>query len=406
MKDRLILHSDCNCFYASVEMLKHPEYRDKPMAVGGDAESRHGIILTANYAAKAYGIKTGMTLVQAKQICPAIVILKPDMELYREYSGMVMEIYYDYTDRQQPFGIDECWLDISSPNTTQEDAIVIAKEINRRVREELGITVSVGVSFNKVFAKLASDYKKPDAITTMFRDEYRDKAWPLPVSDLLYVGKSTCKKLNSVGIRTIGELAVTDKNIIQSILGKSGEMLWMFANGYDDSPVETDTSPANVKSVGNSTTACRDLLNNEDARIVIYALADSVAARLREKGLRCRVIEVSIRDCNLVTITRQRKLSGVTDITSEIAKAAYELFLESYDWAKPVRSIGVRAGDLVDNTYSEQMELFCDYSYKEKLKKSDLVIDEIRKKFGNASIRRGVVFKDKDLSYIRPDKKK
>ena len=406
MKDRLILHSDCNCFYASVEMLKHPEYRDKPMAVGGDAESRHGIILTANYAAKAYGIKTGMTLVQAKQICPAIVILKPDMELYREYSGMVREIYYDYTDRQQSFGIDECWLDISSPNTTQEDAIVIAKEINRRVREELGITVSVGVSFNKVFAKLASDYKKPDAITTMFRDEYRDKAWPLPVSDLLYVGKSTCKKLNSVGIRTIGELAVTDKNIIQSILGKSGEMLWMFANGYDDSPVETDDSPANVKSVGNSTTACRDLLNNEDARIVIYALADSVAARLREKGLRCRVIEVSIRDCNLVTITRQRKLSGVTDITSEIAKEAYELFLESYDWAKPVRSIGVRAGDLVDNTYSEQMELFCDYSYKEKLKKADLVIDEIRKKFGNASIRRGVAFKDKNLSDIRPDKKK
>lgn len=397
MKDRLILHSDCNCFYASVEMLHHPEYRNKPLAVGGDKESRHGIILTANYRAKAYGIKTGMTLGQALKHCPALIIESPHMDEYIRFSEMTHEIYADYTDLQEPYGIDECWLDITHSVDSEEEGIRVAKEINSRIKSELGITVSIGVSFNKVLAKLGSDYKKPDAITTMLRNEFKDKAWPLPVSDLLYVGKSTANKLNSVGIRTIGDLAQTDRRLLTSFLGKLGDTLWIFANGLDDSPVVGDKSGIPVKSIGNSTTTCRDLLNNEDVRIVIFSLAESVGARLRAKGFRCRVVEISVRNNELVTYTRQRKISSETNITSEIAKEAYILFEESYKWDKPVRSIGVRGTDLVDENYSEQLELFCDYSRREKMQKTDSVIDDIRRRFGNDSIKRGLALKDEQL---------
>ena len=308
MSERVILHSDMNCFYASVEMLHHPEFAGMPLAVGGDPEARHGIVLTANYIAKQKGVKTGMALWQAKQVCPDITFLPPRMDLYLRFSRMAQEIYADYTDKREPYGIDESWLDVTDSATLKGDGFHIAQEISSRMKKELGITVSVGVSFNKIFAKLGSDYKKPDAITTMYEDEFQRKAWCLPVSDLLYVGNATNKKLYSMGIRTIGDLAKSDETLLVRKLGKMGSILWAFANGYDESPVKLENTSAPVKSVGNSTTTPRDMETDEDVRIVLYILAESVAARLRENGFRCRTVEISVRDKELFHMWLLREL--------------------------------------------------------------------------------------------------
>lgn len=249
MSNRVILHSDINSCYASIEHLHHPELSGKPLAVGGDPEKRHGIVLTADYMAKKRGVKTGMALWQAKQVCPEITFISPRMDLYLRFSRMAHEICGEYTDLQEPYGIDESWLDVTNSCSLKGDGYQIAQEISNRMKKELGITVSVGVSFNKIFAKLGSDYKKPDAITTMYESEFRMKAWELPVSDLLYVGRSTNKKLESLGIRTIGGLAQMDEKILQSRLGKMGAVLWAFANGYDDSPVKRENTSAPIKSI-------------------------------------------------------------------------------------------------------------------------------------------------------------
>ena len=305
MADRVILHSDINCCYASIEHLHHPELAGKPLAVGGDPEARHGIVLTADYIAKKYGVKTGMALLQAKQVCPNITFVSPRMDLYLRFSRMAHEIYAEYTDMQEPYGIDECWLDVTGSSSLKGDGLLIAQEISRRMKSELGITVSVGVSFNKIFAKLGSDYKKPDAITTMYKSEFKQKAWSLPVADLLYVGKSTNRKLALFGIKTIGDLARTDEDVLNSHLGKMGSILWSFANGYDDSPVKLENTHAPIKSVGNSTTTPKDLVCDEDVKIVLYILAESVAARLRENGFRCRVVEISVRESVVSHATQQ-----------------------------------------------------------------------------------------------------
>ena len=324
--NRTILHSDCNCFYASVELLHHPELRGKPVAVGGDPEARHGIVLTADYTVKRYGVKTGMALWQAKQVCPDITFLPPRMDLYLRFSRMAQEIYADYTDKREPYGIDESWLDVTDSATLKGDGFHIAQEISSRMKKELGITVSVGVSFNKIFAKLGSDYKKPDAITTMYEDEFQRKAWCLPVSDLLYVGNATNKKLYSMGIRTIGDLAESDETLLVRKLGKMGSILWAFANGYDESPVKLENTSAPVKSVGNSTTTPKDMETDEDVKIVLYILAESVAARLRENGFRCRTVEISVRDKELFHFSKQVKLQNASNITKEIAEAGYSLY--------------------------------------------------------------------------------
>ena len=288
--------------------MHHPELRGKPVAVGGDPEARHGIVLTADYTAKRYGVKTGMALWQAKQVCPDITFLPPRMDLYLRFSRMAQEIYADYTDKREPYGIDESWLDVTDSATLKGDGFHIAQEISSRMKKELGITVSVGVSFNKIFAKLGSDYKKPDAITTMYEDEFQRKAWCLPVSDLLYVGNATNKKLYSMGIRTIGDLAKSDETLLVRKLGKMGSILWAFANGYDESPVKLENTSAPVKSVGNSTTTPRDMETDEDVKIVLYILAESVAARLRENGFRCRTVEISVRDKELFHMWLLREL--------------------------------------------------------------------------------------------------
>lgn len=400
MGERTILHSDINCCYASIEHLHRPELNGKPLAVGGDPEARHGIVLTADYIAKKYGVKTGMALWQARQLCPDITIVSPRMDLYLRFSRMAHEIYGEYTDLQEPFGVDESWLDVTASSTIKGDGYKIAREISSRMKSELGITVSIGVSYNKIFAKLGSDYKKPDAITTMYKEEYRKKAWELPVSDLLYVGRSTCLKLARIGIRTIGDLAKTDEVLLNSHFGKMGNILWLFANGYDDSPVKRENTHAPIKSVGNSTTTPRDLETDEDVKIVLYVLAESVAARLRDNGFRCRVVEISVRDNELFSFTRQKKIDHATNVTSEIAACAYQLFKENYDWHKAIRSVGVRGSDLVTDNYWEQIDLFSSVEFREKQMKVDEAVDEIRRRFGFYSIQRGLMYQDRVLSAV------
>ena len=399
--------------YASVELLHHPELRGKPVAVGGDPEARHGIVLTADYTAKRYGVKTGMALWQAKQVCPDITFLPPRMDLYLRFSRMAQEIYADYTDKREPYGIDESWLDVTDSATLKGDGFHIAQEISSRMKKELGITVSVGVSFNKIFAKLGSDYKKPDAITTMYEDEFQRKAWCLPVSDLLYVGNATNKKLYSMGIRTIGDLAKSDETLLVRKLGKMGSILWAFANGYDESPVKLENTSAPVKSVGNSTTTLRDMETDEDVKIVLYILAESVAARLRENGFRCRTVEISVRDKELFHFSKQVKLQNASNITKEIAEAGYRLYKDNYRlpaddkelkssrpefFQKPLRSIGIRGTDLVTDYFWEQLDMFMDPQAREKQMKMDETVDIIRKRFGFYSVQRGLMYRDRILS--------
>ena len=398
--ERTILHSDINCCYAAIEHLHHPELEGKPLAVGGDPESRHGIVLTADYIAKQYGVKTGMALWQAKQVCPNITFISPRMDLYLRFSRMAHEIYADYTDKQEAYGIDESWLDVTESVNIKGDGYKIANEISRRMKSELGITVSIGVSFNKIFAKLGSDYKKPDAITTMYKDEFKTKAWALPVSDLLYVGRSTSAKLSRFGIKTIGDLARTEERFLISQLGKMGSVLWGFANGYDDSPVKKENTSAPIKSIGNSTTTHRDLVNDEDVKIVIYMLAESVAHRLRKNGFKCRVVEISVRDNDLMSFTRQHKINNATNITEEIAKEGYRIFKENYKWNKPIRSLGIRGSDLVNENYCEQLDFFTDVDFGERLQMVDNAVDDIRRRFGYFAVQRGLMYQDKGLSHL------
>ena len=279
---RTILHSDMNNCYASIELLHRPELRGKPLAVGGDPEARHGIVLAKDQFAKKAGVKTGMALWQAKQVCPDIVFVPPRMDLYLRFSRLAHEIYGDYTDRQEAFGIDESWLDVTESCSLKGSGEKIAEEISRRIKKELGITVSIGVSWNKIFAKLGSDYKKPDAITVINQENYKNIVWPLPVEDLLFVGRATKKKLNKLGIYTIGALAETDSDILKIHLGKVGMILSYFANGNDNTPVCHQDENAPIKSIGNSTTTPRDLTTETDVSIIVWLLAESVSARLRE----------------------------------------------------------------------------------------------------------------------------
>jgi len=398
--DRTVLHVDANCFYASVEMLHHPELAGKPIAVGGDPEARHGIVLTANYIAKRKGVKTGMALWQARQACPDVVFLPPRMDLYLRFSRLMKEMYGEYSDRVQSFGCDEAWIDVTASASLKGDGMTIAREISSRVKSELGLTVSIGVSWNKIFAKLGSDYKKPDAITQFTRDNYRDIVWPLPASDLLYVGPRTYPKLEKMGVRTIGELAQMDPEILQRFLGKMGLILNSFANGWDSSPVTREDYSAPVRSIGNSATTPRDLENDQDVQIILMALTESVSARLRENGFKCKVVEIEIRDNGLFHFSRQMKLKDPTNSTDEIMKAACELFRRHYRWEHPIRSLGVRGADLVTDDIPIQLNLFVSQQQREKREKMDRCVDEIRRRFGYYSIQRAFMYQDRNLAHL------
>lgn len=398
--DRVIIHSDANCFYASVEMLYHPEFAGKPLAVGGDPEARHGIVLTANDIAKKHGVKTGMALWQARQACPDVIFVPPRMDLYLKFSSMLREIYGEYTDKIEPYGCDEAWLDVSDSISLKGDGCKIADEISARVKKELGITVSEGISWNKIYAKLGSDYKKPDAITEFNRENYKSLIWKLPASDLLYVGRSTNRTLSKYGIHTIGDLACTDPDFLLKTLGKMGLVIHSFANGWDESPVATEGYSAPIKSIGNSTTTPRDLENDLDVQIIFMALAESVSARLRKHGFKCNTVAISIRDNGLYRFSRQMHLRDPTDITDEIMKAAMKLFHDNYDWSHPIRSLGVRGADLVTADIPVQMSLFMNEEKRDKQEKMDKAVDEIRRRFGYFSIQRAFMYQDKILSKL------
>lgn len=399
---RTILHSDCNSFYASVESALNPLLKGKAIAVSGNPEQRHGIILTKSYEAKKYGVKTGEAIWQAKQKCPHLITLPPNFPKYIQYSKWVREIYYDYTDMIEPFGLDEAWLDVTGSKTLFGNGVEIAEKISNKIKKELDITVSIGVSYNKIFAKLGSDYKKPDAVTYIGRENYKDIIWNLPAEDLLYVGKATKSKLNKLGIFTIGQIAECPVKILKSNLGKWGEILHIFANGYDTSPVSLYNSVTSVKSIGNSTTTHRDLKNYEDVKIVAGVLADSVSRRMREQGLMCGVVSISIRDTALSSFTRQQKLITNTDITSEILDTAMKLFSANYNWHLPIRSIGIAVSELSSKGNGLQFSLFDDC--KERLRKESLdrTTDKLKERFGNYIITPAIMLKDKALSGFNP----
>lgn len=402
--ERVILHSDCNSFYASVECLHHPEIRNKPVAVGGDVEQRHGIILAKNQLAKRYNIQTGEALWQARQKCPDLVIVPPNFPLYMRFSKLARQIYLDYTDQVEPFGLDEAWLDVTGNARIQGDGLTIANEISSRIKFEMGITVSIGVSYNKIFAKLGSDYKKPDAVTVMSKDNYKEIVWPLPVGDLLYVGRSTQRKLTSLGIHTIGELAGTSENILHSIFGKWGNVLYSFANGYDTSPVAKFDNQPMVKSIGNSTTTPRDLMCDEDVKIILYVLADSVSRRLREQGFKARTVCISVRDNELSSFTRQYTMKQYTNITSEFARQGMDLFRNNYRWHKPIRSIGISVTDLVSDTVVTQTDLFTDETRREQKERLDSTVDWLKNRFGCYCVQPAVLLADRELSGFDPKK--
>lgn len=400
--ERTIFHCDLNNFYASVECLHHPEYRNVPMAVGGDVEKRHGIILAKNMLAKKAGIKTGEALWQAKQKCPDLVLVRPNFTQYLRFSKLVRSIYADYSDRIESFGIDEVWMDVTEIVGRYPDARTLADEIRGRIREETGITASIGVSFNKVFAKLGSDYKKPDATTVITRENMKEIVFPLPIEDLLYVGRATTVKMHALGIYTIGDCACYDLDILKRKFGKWGEYIWEFANGFEKSPVLKEGREPTVKSVGNSTTCPRDLKTFDDIRIVCYVLAESVAARLREAGLRCLTVAVSIRDNDLETCVRQTKLPLPSDLSGEIAKAAMKLFRQNVDFSKPLRSIGVKAADLCVGDVPLQLSIFEDQQAREENLALEKTIDDIRRRFGAQSIQRLMMLEDTVLSGFNP----
>lgn len=399
--ERVILHSDLNNFYASVECLYNPDLRDKPVAVGGDVEARHGIILAKNYHAKKYGILTGEAIWQAQQKCRDLVVVPPNFKRYMRFSQMARDIYADYTDQCESFGLDECWLDVTGSYRLFGDGKAIADKIRERIKFEMGITASVGVSFNKIFAKLGSDIKKPDATTIISKDNFKDVVWKLPVNELLYVGRATHKKLNRYGIKTIGDLANTELKYLEYWLGKWGYMLWTFANGYDTSPVSNIGAKSLIKSIGNSTTTPRDLVNNEDVKITIYVLSESVAERLRSHGFICNTVQIYVRDNKLVSFERQGKIEIPTSNSNTIAKKAMDLFTESYNWDKPVRSIGVRACNLTLEG-DTQISFLPEHISEQKQNDLERAMDDIRRRFGHFAVQRGMMLQDNGLSNLNP----
>ncbi len=399
---RIILHADANSFYATVECLYRPEAQGKPLSVCGDPEKRHGIVLASNQLAKKCGIKTGMAVWQAKQACPGLITVPPDFALYKHFSHMLRDIYEEYSDRVESFGLDECWVDLTNPNFTIEDGEVKAHEIRRRVKEELGITISVGVSNNKIFAKLGSDMKKPDAVTVVHPDHFRKTIWPLPACELLYVGPKTTRKLMDYNILTIGDLANAPRSLLKYKLGKNGLMLQDYANGMDRAPVKPTTLEESIGSVGNSITPPHDIRTVEDARCIYYLLAESVGARMRDAHLQGQCVSISVRTTGLMSYSCQRKLSFATNVTSEIAGVACQLFTERFTHTLPLRSVGVSCSGLSMEGAPVQMDLFGRQQQREKRHQLDCALDAIRQRYGNLCVVRGIVLAEPNIAKVDP----
>lgn len=378
--EHIILHSDLNNFFASVEAVKNPNLQDKIFAVAGDPNKRHGIILAKNHAAKKYGVSTGEPIWQAKQKCPSLLLVPPDMAAYRYYSELVHEIYRQFTDEIIPFGIDECWLDVTGSTRLFGCGPKIAYEIRRKVREELGLTVSIGVSYNKIFAKLGSDLKKPDATTVISKENYEKVVHPLPVSSLLFVGAATREKLSHYGICTIGQLAHTDPSFLIRIFGKIGLDLYQRANGIETE--NTFATDQQEKSISNSVTTAYDLTTIEEIKLQLMLIAEHVASRLRKRHLAGSLITISIRNNRLSSINRQRGLSICTNNAVEILDTALSLFKDNYDLTVPVRSIGIGVGKLQPDNGNLQMTLLDTEQRRLRNQNLDLTVDELRDRYG------------------------
>ena len=387
MNDRVILHCDCNSFYASVEMAEHPEYKNIPLAVCGSTEDRHGIVLAKNEVAKKYNIQTAETVYSALKKCPTLKIVEPHHEKYLKYSRLVNEIYHKYTDKVEPFGIDESWLDVTKSQKLFGSGMEIAEKIRQEVKSTLNITISVGVSFNKVFAKLGSDYKKPDAITEISKSNYKEIVYPMPASSLLFVGKRTETALRELDIFTIGDLAKFDKNILIAKLGKMGKILHEYANGEDTDGVSAKREDA--KSISNGLTFKRDLVTYDEYKIGIMFLSEEIGRKLRHNNQKCQTVGISIKDKFLKVIHKQATQKEPTDLSKEIADSAFKLFISVWEIGNPVRTITITASNLIKAEESaRQVSFFSDEQQdsREKNTKIENALDKIKQKYGSKSI--------------------
>lgn len=403
-KERIVLHCDINHCYAQIEEMRHPQLREIAMAVGGNEMSRHGIILAKNDLAREFHIRTGESLREAKQKCPHLTIVPPDFPAYLYYSEKVKDIYWEYSDQVEDFGIDEAWIDVSDSVQLFGDGMAIARLIQKRVMEEVGLTVSIGVSFNKIFAKLGSDLVKPNGIVRIGKDNFQKIAWPLAIDQLFYVGRATKEKLHLLGIETIGALACSSRLYLREQLGKMGELIWWFANGENISDVALAGAANEVKSVGNSITTAKNMENADDAKLVLYVLAESVASRLKQKGLKGRVICVSYRTSELKSFSSQQKIEQPTDISEEIAEIAFQLLKVNYRFTYPLRSIGISVSHLHRDRGYSQIQLFKSEKIREKNEKLDVAMQQIREKYGFYKVKRCCLEMDRTLTAFNPEK--
>ena len=383
--DRIILHSDMNSFYASVEMMLDPRLKGKAVAVCGATEERHGIVLAKSELAKKAGVKTGMVNWEARQRCPELILVPPQYDQYLKYSKLAHEIYYRYTDLVEPFGMDECWLDVTASGV-YGTGMEIAEKIRSACREELGLTVSIGVSFNKIFAKLGSDMKKPDAVTEITRADFKEKVWPLAASELIYVGRATERKLSNYGIHTIGQLAAVPPDILQGWFGINGLKLWAYANGADKSRVMHKEFVSPMKSIGHGITCTADLENEEEVQRVLLELSQDVGHRLRVHSLSAQGVQIYVRGNDLLGSQYQCKLPFRTQLPSEIAAAGFRLFQDRYRWGTKIRSVCIRAIDLVPKSEVEQLNMFVDTARLDRRERLEDAIESLRDRFGKRAI--------------------
>ena len=401
-KDRVILHCDMNGFFASVELLSHPELRDRPMAVCGSPDKRHGIILAKNEPAKKAGVVTAETVWQALKKCPDLQFVPPHMSKYKHYSRLINEIYQRFTDMVEPFSIDESWLDVTASQSLFGSGREIADTIRETVKKELGLTLSAGVSFNKIFAKMGSEYKKPDATTLITRENYKDILWPLPARDMFFVGKATAQKLAAAGISTIGDIAVTSPDFLESMLGKQGRQLWEYTNGLDNSPVARTSEGEKIKSVGNGVTFTRDLITEDDIITAVTSLSDTVAGRLRRYGMKACGVKVDIKDPYFKVISRQKQLFSPTNLAGELAKNALDIIHSSWKSGSPIRMLTITGINLTDEFFGEQLSLFgVSSDDRQKGEQIERTMDEVRKKYGSSSIGFAAVLDNDIGAYVR-----
>ncbi len=384
--ERVILHADMNNCYASIEAKLNPKLKGIPLAVCGRREDRHGIVLAKSQEAKVLGVKTGEAIWQAQLKCPNLLIVPPNYDEYLKHSRWARDIYYDYTNQVEPYGIDECWLDVSGSTHLFGKGKDIAEEIRSRIKKELGITVSIGVSFNKIFAKLGSDMKKPDAVTEISRKDFKEKIWNLPVEELLGVGKASKKKLNRLMFFTIGDLARGDPDLIRMKLGINGVYLWNYANGRDYSSVTDRDYRAPVKSVGRGITTTEDLENNLEVYRIFRELSFGVSKALRSYGYLAGGIQISVKNNNLISKQYQKQISYPSLSSTILAEEAYDLFLEKYSWESPIRALTIRAINLIGEKNGSQLSFYEDYSKLIKREKVDDAFFKIRERFGDYSI--------------------